>query len=404
MSKKISVRDLDLRGQRVLIRVDFNVPIDKGEISHDARIRASIPTIEYVINQGGAVILLSHLGRPKGKVTAEFSLTPCAKRLADLIKRPVIMAPDCQGEETAEMARRLKPGEVLLLENLRFHPGEEKPEQEPAFVSGLASLGDLYVNDAFSSAHRSHASTTAIAQFFPRKAAMGLLLEKEIAHLEPTLLNPKRPFYAILGGSKVSSKFKVIETLMHKADALLIGGAMAFTFLKAESIPVGDSLVEDSFLGVAREILDVSSQSRSRILLPTDFVVTREVKSGAESLIVDVKDGIPPGFTGVDIGPATIKRYVEEIKKGATFFWNGPMGVFECPPFDQGTNSIANAIAEVSGEATTIVGGGDSIAALEQNGCSDKVTHVSTGGGATLEYIEFGQLPGIQSLSDKNED
>lgn len=401
MVEKLSIQDLDLKNQKALIRVDFNVPLENGLITDDSRIRASLPTIQYVLDHGGAVILMSHLGRPKGRPNPQFSLKPCAKRLSELLKRPVRMVPDCHGPEVTKMTQQLKPGEVLLLENLRFHQGEEKPEEEPAFVSGLAELGNVYINDAFGSAHRAHASTTTIAQFFPGKAAMGLLMEKEIAYLGSAVLNPKRPFCAILGGSKISTKFQVIEALLQKADFLLIGGAMAYTFFKAANIPVGQSLVEDDFLDVARKMMDISVQSRCRILLPSDVVVVHQISRDAENKVVKVKEGIPNGFQGVDIGPETIQRYGQEIKKAATVFWNGPVGVFECPPFDHGTNAIAQILANIGEKVTTIVGGGDSIAALEHAGLADRMSHVSTGGGATLEYIEFGRLPGIQALSDK---
>lgn len=400
MSHKLSIKDLDLKDKKALIRVDFNVPMENGEIADDSRIRASLPTIQYVLQQGGAVILMSHLGRP-GSPSPEFSLSPCAKRLSVILKCPVKMAPDCLGPEVARMAKELKPGEILLLENLRFHPGEEKPDEEPAFVSGLADLGDLYINDAFGSAHRAHASTVAITQFFPHQAAMGFLIEQEVAYLGSSLLHPKRPFCAILGGAKISTKFKVIESLMQKADLLLIGGAMAYTFFKAENIPIGQSLVEDNFLAVAREIMGVSAQSRCRLCLPIDIVIARQIKSDAEQKIVKAKEGIPDGFQGVDIGPETIEYYSQEIRKNKTVFWNGPLGIFECPPFDRGTNAIVRTLADLGNDSTTIIGGGDSIAALERTGLSDRISHVSTGGGATLEYIEFGQLPGIQALSDK---
>jgi 3-phosphoglycerate kinase len=401
MTEKLSIRDLDLNNKKALIRVDFNVPIDKGRITDDSRIRASLPTIQYVLDHGGATILMSHLGRPKGKPDPQFSLAPCGKRLSELLNRPVKMAPNSHGSEVTEMAKKLKPGEVLLLENLRFHIGEEKPQEEPTFASGLADLGDVYINDAFGSAHRAHASTTTIAQFFPGKAAMGFLMEKEVAYLGSKLLSPKRPFCSILGGAKISTKFKVIEALMRKADVLLVGGAMAYTFFKAENIPIGESLVENDFLGVARELMDVSVQSRCRILLPLDIVAAREISPQAKSIVVKVKEGIPDGFQGVDIGPQTVRHYSEEIREAATLFWNGPLGVFECPPFDQGTNAIAKVLADVSDSAITIVGGGDSAAALDHAGVADRMSHVSTGGGASLEYIEFGQLPGIQALSDK---
>lgn len=403
MSEKLSIKDLDLKNKKCLIRVDFNVPLEKGHITDDSRIRASLPTIQYVLDHGGSAILMSHLGRPKGKVDLHFSLLPCAKRLSLLLQRPVLMALDCQGADTEKMAQELKPGEILLLENLRFHKGEEKPEEEPTFVSGLADLGDVFINDAFGSAHRAHASTTLIAKFFPDNAAMGFLMQKEIAYLGSTLLNPKRPFCAILGGAKISTKFRVIEALIQKADILLIGGAMAYTFFKAENIPIGKSLVENDFLGVARQLLDVSTQSRCRIILPIDLVVAKEISPSAERIIIEVSKGIPKDFEGLDIGPQTIQMYVKEIKKAKTIFWNGPVGVFECPPFDQGTHAIAQALADAGKDQSvkTIVGGGDSVAALEQTGLSKEMSHVSTGGGASLEFIEFGQLPGIEALSDK---
>lgn len=400
MTEKLSIRDLNLKNKKALIRVDFNVPLENGQITDDSRIKASLPTIRYVLDQGGAVILMSHLGRPKGKSEPQFSLAPCANRLTELLGRPVQMAPDCQGPVVKKMAQELMPGEVLLLENLRFHRGEEKPEEDPSFARGLAELADVYINDAFATAHRAHASTTTIAKFFPEKAAAGFLIEKEIAYLGKALLEPKHPFYAILGGAKISTKFKVIQALTKKADVLLIGGAMAYTFFKASNIPVGDSLVEDDFLDVARQLLDDEAQSHCRLLLPIDLVVVRQIRSQSEKQVVQVKDGIPEGFQGVDIGPKTIQRYSQELEGATTIFWNGPLGVFECPPFDHGTNTIAKTLANLT-TATTIVGGGDSIAAIERVGVADRISHISTGGGATLEYIEFGHLPGIEALSDK---
>lgn len=400
MSEKLSIKDLDLKNKKALIRVDFNVPLENGQITDDSRIRASLPTIQYVLDQGGSAILMSHLGRPKGKPESQFSLAPCAQRLSELLHRPVKMAPDCVGAEATKMAQQLKPGEVLLLENLRFHKGEEKPEEESQFVRGLADLGEVYINDAFGSAHRAHASTTTIAQFFPDKAALGFLMEKEVTYLGSTLLHPKRPFCAILGGAKISTKFKVIEALIQKADILLIGGAMAYTFFKAEGIPMGQSLVEDDFLEAARELLKGSAQSRCRLLLPVDVVITRQIAPKTESKVVKTKQGIPEGFQGVDVGPETIQQYTKEIQHSKTIFWNGPLGVFECPPFDHGTRRIAEILADVSKSATTIVGGGDSAAALEQAGLAHAMSHVSTGGGASLEYIELGQLPGIEALSN----
>lgn len=400
MGKKLSIQDLGLKNKKVLIRVDFNVPIENGQITDDTRIRASLPTIQYALDKGGAVILMSHLGRPKGgKPTSEYSLAPCAKRLGELLGKPVKMAPDCVGAEVEKMAKDLKPGDILLLENLRFHKGEEHPEEEPNFTESLARLGDVYINDAFGTAHRAHASTALITQFFPGKTAAGFLMEKEMQYLGTALLNPTRPFYAILGGAKISTKFKVIEALMRKADALLIGGAMAYTFFKAEKIPIGNSLHEDEFLSVARQLLDVGSQGRCRLMLPVDLVVARKIDENAEKRVINVKEGIPDGFEGVDIGPDTVELYANELKKAATVFWNGPLGVFECPPFAKGTDAIAHVLAQL--DATTIIGGGDSVAAIEKTGLTDKISHISTGGGASLEYIEFGQLPGIEALSDK---
>jgi 3-phosphoglycerate kinase len=401
MDEKLSVKDLDLKGKRALIRVDFNVPLEKGEITDDSRIQASLPTIRYVLDQGASIILMSHLGRPNGTPHPDYSLAPCAKRLSALLKIPVKMAPDCIGPDVEKMVQELKPGQVMLLENLRFYPGEEHPDKEPGFTSALADLGDVYIDDAFGCAHRAHASITEICKFFPAKAAAGLLLEKEIAFLGHALLHPKLPFCTILGGAKISTKFNVIEKLMQESDTLLIGGAMAFTFFKAEQIAIGNSLYEPEFINVARQLLDVSSQGRCKVILPIDLVVVKEIDREAEMMIIEAKDGIPEGYQGVDIGPQTIQLFSEEIKKAATLFWNGPMGVFECPPFAKGTKAIAKALAEV--DAVTIIGGGDSIAAISQAGYAHRMTHISTGGGACLEYIEFGTLPGIEALSSKHE-
>lgn len=399
MAAKLSVKDLNLKDKRVLIRVDFNVPIENGRITDDTRIQASLPTIQYVLDQGGKVILMSHMGRPKGANDPKLSLAPCAKRLSELLKKPVKMAPDTVGPEVDQMVAAMQPGDVILLENLRFNVGEEAPDKEPTFVSSLAKLGEVYVDDAFGSAHRAHASIVGVAEFFPGKAAAGFLLEKEIAYLGSTLLNPQRPFYAVLGGAKISTKFRVLESLMQKADVLLIGGAMANTFLKSEEIEIGNSLYEREFIPVARELLDISIKPHCRIMLPVDLVVTKEVSPNAKSKVVTVKEGVPEGYKAVDIGPQTVQKYSEELQKAATVFWNGPLGIFECQPFDKGTNEIAKVVANLP--VVTIVGGGDSVAALEKAGLADKVTHLSTGGGASLEFIEFGTLPGVDALSDK---
>ncbi|MBA3721315.1 MAG: phosphoglycerate kinase [Parachlamydiaceae bacterium] len=397
--EKLSIKDVDLNGKKVLIRVDFNVPLEKGKIIDDTRIRASIPTIQYALDHGAAVILMSHLGRPNGKRSQDFSLKPCAKHLSDLIKKPVIMASDCIGPEVEKIAKSLQPGDILMLENLRFHKGEEHPLEEPGLANSLSMLGDIYVDDAFGCAHRSHASITSLAQFFPGKAAAGLLMEKEIAYLGTHLMNPTRPFCALLGGAKISTKFKVIEALMHKADVLLIGGAMANTFFKAEEIPIGNSLFEPDFITVARQILDVSTQSKARIILPIDVVIARKIDSDKDVRIIDIKTGVPEGFQIVDIGPKTVQKFSDELKQAETIFWNGPVGVYEFPTFAKGTKAIAQTLANM--DATTIVGGGDSIAALEESGLANQISHISTGGGASLEFIELGTLPGIEVLTNK---
>lgn len=399
MSTKLSLADLPVKAKKVLMRVDFNVPLDKnGKITDNTRIVASLPSIQYVLDNGGAVILMSHLGRPKGKSSPELSLKPCAEALSKLLGKQVKMAPDCIGEETVKMVQALKPGEVLLLENLRFHKGEEYPEQDPEFVKQLAKLGDVYVNDAFGTAHRPHASTTIIGLYFIGKAAAGFLLEKEIQFLGSHLSNPQKPFCAIIGGAKISTKLGVIQSLMKKADILLIGGGMAYTFLKAQGISIGDSIHEDDYLEKAKSILESAKTSKVKIVLPQDIVVAKEIKAGAESRIVDSKNGIPDGFQGVDIGPKSIQQFSEELKQAQTLLWNGPLGVFEIPEFARGTEAIARAVANL--KATTIVGGGDSIAALQKAGVADSITHLSTGGGASLEYIEYGTLPGIEALSE----
>jgi phosphoglycerate kinase len=400
MPDKLNIQDLDLRGKKVLIRVDYNVPLENSKITDDTRIRETLPTIQYTLDRGGIPILMSHLGRPKGQPDPHLSLAPCANRLSELLKKPVKMASDCCGGEVEKLVSRLKSGDIVLLENLRFHVGEENPSKEPSFVSALAKLGDVYVDDAFGCAHRPHASIVEITDFFPDRSAAGFLMQKELTYLGSTLLNPKRPFYAVLGGAKISTKFRVLESLMQKADVLLIGGAMANTFLKSEEVEIGDSLFERDFIPVARELLDVSIQPHCRIILPVDLVVADAINSKANTKIVSVSEGVPKGYKAVDIGPQTVQRYSDELQKAATVFWNGPLGIFECAPFAKGTNGIAKTVANLS-SAITIVGGGDSIAAIEQFGLTDQITHISTGGGASLEFIEFGTLPGIEALSNK---
>lgn len=397
---KLSIRDLPVKDKKILMRVDFNVPLDKqGKITDDSRIVASLPSIRYVLDNGGALILMSHLGRPKDRVVPELSLKACADHLSQLLGKKVLMAPDCIGPEVEKMVQSLQPKQVLMLENLRFHEGEEHPEKDEQFVKQLAKLGDAYVNDAFGTAHRAHASTALIAKYFPGKAATGFLLEKEIAFLGETLKNPKRPFCAIVGGSKISTKCGVIESLMKKADAVLIGGGMSYTFFKAQGIPVGNSIHEDDFLDKARELLALSGKGHGRLILPKDIMIADQIKEGANFRIINVSEGIPDGFEGVGIGPSTVQMFAGELKKASTILWNGPLGVFEIPEFAKGTNAIAHILADL--DAVTIVGGGDSIAAIQAAGLGDKITHLSTGGGASLEYIEFGTLPGIEALTDR---
>jgi phosphoglycerate kinase len=385
---------MNVRNRRVLMRVDFNVPLkDDGSILDDSRIVAALPSIRYVLEQGGALILMSHLGRPNGRVDPKASLAPAAKRLSELLRRPVIMAPDCIGDSVEALAKGLKSGSILMLENLRFHIGEEEPDKEIGFAQKLARLGDLYVNDAFGAAHRPHASIVLVPRFFPNESAMGFLIENELAHLEPLLKNPKRPFYAIIGGAKVSSKAGVVKNLLNKLDALFIGGGMAFPFLAAQNINIGGSLCSDSDIPIAKEIASWAKEHKVPIHLPEDIVARKE---GAPDTIFSA--GIPLGWVGMDIGPQTALRWNHELKKAATIYWNGPLGVYEHPPFDQGTRAIATALARLP--AITVVGGGDSIAAIQQMGLAASFTHLSTGGGASLEFLEYGHLPGIDALTN----
>lgn len=399
MVRKLTLKDLNITDKKILMRVDFNVPLDKMRgITDDTRIRASLPSIEYVLEQGGSLILMSHLGRPDGKKMAEFSLAPCAKQLSELLKKSVQMAPDCIGRDVEAITEKLRPGQIILLENLRFHKGEEYPNQEPDFAKQLAKLGNAYVDDAFATAHRAHASTYEVPKFFPDRAAAGFLMEREIEFLSKLVLNPQRPFYAIIGGAKISSKMGILKALLKKVDILLIGGAMAYTFLKAQGISIGDSLFEPEFLEEAKNILNDSLSKGTKLLLPIDHVIVQNFEEDASIRIVDNKQGIPTGFKGVDIGPRTIQEFFAALNKASTIFWNGPMGVFEVPKFATGTTAIAEILA--NSNATTVVGGGDSISALNKAGVTDKITHISTGGGAALEFIEFGTLPGIEALSD----
>ena len=394
---KLTLADLEVRGKKLLLRVDFNVPIDGGRVTDETRIVAALPTLRHALDHGAALILMSHLGRPKGAPSAEYSLRPLVPLLEGHLGRPVAFAADCVGPEAERAAAALRPGQVLLLENLRFHPGEEKPEKEPEFAPRLAALGEAYVNDAFGTAHRAHASMVAVAERFERRAA-GFLMAKELEYFDRALSAPQRPFVTVLGGAKVSDKIGVLEHLLEKVDALPIGGAMAYTFLAAQGVAVGGSRVERDRLELARTILGQARTRGVELLLPEDHVCGREFAAGTERRAVPGRE-IPEGWIGLDIGPATIARYAERIRAARTVIWNGPMGVFEWEPFAAGTRAIAEAC--VGGGGLSIVGGGDSAAAAEQFGLADRFSHVSTGGGASLELLEGRVLPGVAVLSER---
>lgn len=393
---KLSIKDLDLKGKRVFVRVDFNVPLDEeGKITNDARIRASLPTLQHALANGARLILASHLGRPKGKVDPKMSLRPVAEALGKILGRKVLMAPDCVGEEVLAQSRSLKDGDVLLLENLRFHAQEEA--NDPEFSKQLASLCDLYVNDAFGTAHRAHASTVGMIAFVG-KAAAGLLMEKELSYLGKAVSNPDRPYVAIIGGAKVSDKIEVIDNLLNVVDVLLIGGGMAYTFLVAEEYEVGKSLVETDKIPLAESLLQKASDRKVKLLLPVDHVVASEFDAAAETKTTTIQE-TPTEWMGLDIGPETVARFRNQIATAKTILWNGPLGVFEMEKFTQGTMAIAQAVAESS--ATSIIGGGDSIAAVTKAGVEGKISHISTGGGASLEFLGGAKLPGVEALSDK---
>lgn len=393
---KLSIRDLDLRGKRVFIRVDFNVPLAEGKVSEDTRMRETLPTLRLAIDRGARLVLASHLGRPKGKPDPKYSLAPVAAHLRELLGKPVEFAADCVGAEAETKSKALRDGDVLLLENVRYHPEEEA--NDPEFSRKLAALCDgLFVCDAFGSAHRAHASVVGITKFV-KQAAAGLLMEKELAYLGKAISNPDRPFLAILGGAKVSDKIEVVQNLMKLADAMLIGGAMAYTFLKSQGHPIGKSLVEDDKLDLARGLLEEAKKKNFRLLLPVDHVLAESPAStvtktaGIEST--------PDGWMGLDIGPETIREYTREISKAKTIVWNGPLGMFEKPAFAHGTLEIARAVAAATKSgATTIIGGGDSVAAVEQAGVASQVSHISTGGGASLEFLAGEKLPGVEALT-----
>jgi phosphoglycerate kinase len=396
---KLTINDLDLRGKRVFIRVDFNVPLKDGIVTDDTRIRETLPTLRLAIQKGGRLVLASHLGRPKGGPDPKYSIRPAAKKLEELLGKPVAFAFDCVGPGAESQSKALRDGEVLVLENVRFHPEEEKNDE--AFSKQLAALCDgLFVCDAFGSAHRAHASVVGITRFVQQSAA-GLLMEKELAYLGKAMTAPARPFVAILGGAKVSDKIEVVENLMKMADAMLIGGGMAYTFLKADGQPIGKSLVEDDKLDLARRLREEAQARKFALLLPVDHVVGAEFKADTATQTVSVS-ATPDGWTGLDIGPKTIEAYRQKIAGAKTIVWNGPMGVFEMPAFAKGTLEIAKAVAAAtSGGAISIVGGGDSVAAVHQSGLADKISHISTGGGASLEFLGGRKLPGVEALTNK---
>ena len=394
MNKK-TVKDIDLKGKKVFVRCDFNVPMDEERnITDNTRIVAALPTIKYLLEQNCKIILASHLGRPKGEVKPEYSLAPVAKELSKLLNKEIIMAKDVIGPDAMEKAKNLKEGEILLLENVRFH--REETDNDPEFSKKLASMAEVFVNDAFGTAHRAHSSTTGIASYLP--AVSGFLIEKELKFLGDALNNPERPFVAILGGAKVSDKIGVIDSLLEKVDTLIIGGGMAYTFFKAQGYEVGNSLCELDKLDLARELMEKAKTKGVKLMLPVDTKVGKEFKVDTESKTVKYTE-IPADWEGFDIGDETIKLFSDEIRKAKTVVWNGPLGLFEFPQFAIGTNAIAKVLSEI--DATTIIGGGDSAAAVEKAGLGDKMTHISTGGGASLEFLGGKKLPGIEALLDK---
>jgi phosphoglycerate kinase len=397
---KLSIRDLEMNGKRVFMRVDFNVPLDGGRVADDTRIRETLPTIEFARQRGARLILASHLGRPKGKPDPKYSLKPVAAKLAEMLGTPVDFAADCVGAGAEAQSRALANGGLLLLENVRYHPEEEANDEK--FSQQLAALCDgLFVCDAFGSAHRAHASVVGITRFV-RQSAAGLLMERELTYLGKALSNPERPFVAVLGGAKVSDKIEVVENLMRVADAMLIGGGMAYTFLKSQGLPIGKSLVETEKLDLARKLLAEAKQRNFRLLLPTDHVLAARFAPDTETQTTSV-EATPDGWMGLDIGPDTIARYSAELSGAKTIVWNGPMGVFEMPVFARGTLEIAHAVAAATSRgATSIVGGGDSVAAIHAAGLADKVSHISTGGGASLEFLGGRKLPGVEALTDKS--
>ncbi|MGB2629617.1 MAG: phosphoglycerate kinase [Candidatus Omnitrophota bacterium] len=391
---KKAVTDVDVNGKRVLMRADFNVPLDENRrITDDSRIVAALPTIKYVLDNGGKLVLMSHLGRPKGEVKMELSLAPVAERLSELLKKDVKKMDDCVGEDVEEAVNKMEKGDVILLENLRFH--KEETKNDPEFAKQLASLGEIFVNDAFGTCHRAHASTVGVTQYLPSVA--GFLVQKEIEYFEKVTKNPEKPFCLMLGGAKVADKIPVIENMMDKIDFLLIGGAMAYTFLKSRFKGIGASRLEEEMLGTVEKIFEMASANKVGIFLPKDHVIAREIKANARKKVV--KDNIPDGWIGLDIGPLTVKNYESVLKDSKTIVWNGPVGLFEMKPFATGTRELAKFLSRL--DATTVIGGGDTVAAVNQLKLGEKMSHISTGGGASLEYLEGKELPGIAALADK---
>lgn len=416
MNKK-TIKDINFQGQRTLMRVDFNVPLDETTVTDDTRIRAALPSIQHVLNQGGSLVLMSHLGRPKGQAKPEFSLKPAADRLSELLGKPVTFAPDCVGDEVLSIVNAMQPGDVTVLENLRFHPEEEgkvklandagddekaaakadMKQKQTVFAAQLAELGDVYVCDAFGTAHRAHASMAVVTKHFDNCAA-GFLLEKEIQYLGNAVQTPERPFVAIIGGAKISGKIDVLINLADKVDSIIIGGGMVYTFYRAKGLPIGNSLVEEDKIPLAAETLAKLETSGVKVLLPVDHVIADAFSAEANICVVG-EDGIKDGWMALDIGPESIKLFAAEIAKAKTVVWNGPMGCFEMAPFAEGTMSLARAVADIDG--VSIIGGGDSVSAVNKSGLADRMAHISTGGGASLEFLEGKMLPGIAALSDK---
>lgn len=400
MDSIASILDLDVKNKTVFVRVDFNVPLDStGAITDDTRIVSSLETIKYLLKKEAKVILASHLGRPKEK-SSKLSLAPCAKRLSQLLQIPVVMAPDCIGQEVQAICKNMQPGQCVLLENLRFYAAEEAPESDPQFAKQLAALADVYVNDAFGSAHREHSSTATMAQYFTQKAA-GFLLLKEIEFLGNALKDPIRPFFAIIGGAKISTKLGILAALVKKVDVLMLGGAMSYTFLKAQGIPIGNSLVENEMIEQAKQIIALCKEHNVELFLPRDIVGATHFDNDAEYQVFDMPGGIADGFEGMDIGPKTLLDWSGQIKRAKTILWNGPVGAFELKNFSKGTFNLARAIGSLP-DTITVIGGGDSVAAVQEAKIADRITHISTGGGASLEYVEQGTLPGIEALRMKH--